>query len=150
MDFYGQIDTFMYTLLTGIILGIIFDFYRVLRGIWRPHIWITSVTDLVYWLVATVLVFITLIVGNWGEIRLYIFIGLLLGVAAYYRLASRTVIWLVLRGIKTINQLIHKGFWLLHRYIFQPFKYIVSILYRPVCYLIKIINNIKVKLTLHK
>ncbi|HAK74930.1 MAG TPA: spore cortex biosynthesis protein YabQ, partial [Sporomusaceae bacterium] len=36
MELYGQIQIFLVTLLTGAFLGIIFDFDRVLRGVFRP------------------------------------------------------------------------------------------------------------------
>ena len=150
MDFYGQIDTFLYTLLTGIILGIIFDFYRVFRGICRPHIWITSITDLIYWLLATILVFMALLVGNSGEVRLYIFIGLLLGVALYYRLASHAVICLVLRALKIVRRMMRKGYWLVFKAIYKPLKYGWGLCHKLLYNLFNMMKHIKLKLTAHK
>lgn len=150
MDFYGQIDTFLYTLLTGIILGVIFDFYRVFRGICRPHIWITSITDLMYWLLATILVFVALLVGNSGEVRLYVFIGLLLGVVLYYRLASRVVICLVLKALKIVQLIMHKGYWLVFKVIYRPLKYGCRLFHKLLHDLFNMIKHIKLKLTAHK
>ena len=150
MDFYGQIDTFFYTLLTGIILGIIFDFYRVVRGVCRPHIWITSLTDLIYWLIATVLVFIALLMGNSGEVRLYIFMGLLLGVVLYYRLASHVVIYLVLRTLKIVRQIMRKGYWLVFKGIYSPLKYFLRLLNRPLDGLLKMMKHIKLRVMARK
>ncbi|MBP2645140.1 MAG: yabQ [Firmicutes bacterium] len=105
----GQLQTFILTMVTGMLLGIVFDFYRVVRGILRPRWFATAVTDLVYWLLATVLVFLALLAGNGGEFRFYVLLGLLGGGGAYYRLASRRVtallLWLVLKAIKIMKML---------------------------------------------
>lgn len=132
MNFNGQLDTFIYTLITGILLGIIFDVYRVMRRTFKPQIWVTSFTDLLYWLLATFLVFTTIIIGNWGEVRLYVFIGLILGVISYFRFVSRIVIWLIIRIIRRLSMMARK---VANLFIFFIVK--------PVCYVISIIKNIK-------
>ena len=103
----GQVETFLLTILTGIILGVVFDFYRVMRGVFRPHWIVTSVTDLFYWLIATAIVFVVLIAGNGGEVRFYVFLGLVAGVVVYYRLLSksaiRIIIWLLRCVVRAFN-----------------------------------------------
>jgi len=96
VEFSTQVNTFLLIGATAMLLGVLFDVYRVLRGFFRPPWLITSVTDLVYWLVAAGVAFLALILGNWGELRFYVFIAMFLGVAAYYRLASRHVIKLLI------------------------------------------------------
>lgn len=91
----GQVETFFLTVVTGALLGLVFDFYRILRGLLRPPWPVTAAADLVYWLLATVMVFVALLFGNWGELRLYVFVGLAAGVLGYYRLFSRQAIRLL-------------------------------------------------------
>lgn len=100
MDFVGQAETFIVTILTGMLLGILFDFYRVLRGIFHPRAVITLLTDILYWLMATVVVFGALLISNWGELRFYVFIGLLSGMLVYYRLLSRVTVILLIRTMR--------------------------------------------------
>jgi spore cortex biosynthesis protein YabQ len=88
--------------MTGIVLGGLFDCYRVLRGTFNPRILITWFTDLLYWLVATAIVFIALVFSNWGELRLYVFIGILGGLGLYYNWLSLYVIRLFSKTIKLI------------------------------------------------
>lgn len=96
MNADGQIDTFVITVVTGMFLGLTFDFYRVLRAFFRPRWLLTSLADLGYWLLATGVVFLALLFGNWGELRLYTFIGLALGAFGYYRLLSRQAVRLII------------------------------------------------------
>lgn len=88
MDIISQLQAMILTIAAGMLLGLIFDFYRAVRGLARPRRWLTNVGDLLYWLVATAVVFAALLLGNWGELRLYVFLGLLAGVGAYYKWAS--------------------------------------------------------------
>ena len=102
MELTGQVLTFVITITTGILLGVLFDFYRVLRGTFNPKVLVTWVTDLLYWLVATAVVFIALVFSNWGELRFYVFIGILSGLGLYYNWLSLNVIRLFSKTIKLI------------------------------------------------
>lgn len=102
MNLTMQVETFLLTVVTGMFLGLLFDFYRIMRGVFKPRWLVTSVADLLYWLVATVIVFVALLFGNWGEVRLYVFIGLLTGVLLYYWLLSRPAIRLLIGMIRIV------------------------------------------------
>ena len=85
MELNGQVFTFLMTIVTGMLLGGLFDCYRVLRRTFKPKAFMTWLADLLYWLVATVVMFIALVFSNWGELRFYVFIGVLSGLGVYYR-----------------------------------------------------------------
>lgn len=95
MSLQVQFWTLALMLMSGLGLGAAFDGCRVvshrlgLGRMWLP------VLDLLYWLAATLAVFRVLTAGNEGEVRLFVFVGLLLGVACYFWLFSRMVIRLV-------------------------------------------------------
>ncbi|MGE5552999.1 MAG: spore cortex biosynthesis protein YabQ [Betaproteobacteria bacterium] len=92
----AQVAVFALTIGIGLLLGLLFDFYRVVRGRLRPGRFATAVGDLLFSLTATGVTFALLIVGNWGELRLYVWVGFLLGALSYRLFLSRTVIsWLV-------------------------------------------------------
>ncbi len=137
MHMDSQLSAFLTTIATGITLGVLFDCYRVLRGTFRPKVLVTWVTDLLYWLVATVIVFIALVISNWGELRFYVFLGISCGVALYYRLLSLWVIRVlsfVIKLIKDIATLVRKSFILFvirpvvicFRIISWPFRFLDS------------------------
>lgn len=115
-------------LLSGIGMGVIFDGYRVVSNELRFPRWTLPVLDMVYWLAASLIVFRVLYASNYGEVRAYVFLGLLIGVLCYYWLLSkpviRTVKWLIdaVRALirftlRTFDLLIVKPVVLLYRFI---------------------------------
>ncbi|MBP2650362.1 MAG: yabQ [Firmicutes bacterium] len=133
----GQAATFLLTIAAGLVLGLAFDFYRVMCGIFRLRWIVMAITDLIYWLVSTAVVFFTLIAGNWGEMRFYVFIGLVTGGAVYYRFFSKMVIrflrWLMRLVIKVLGS-VKKV--VLHVLI-APIVWVVRKLIKPVRRMIK-------------
>lgn len=88
----AQVEAFMLTVVIGMVMGLMFDTYRILRGILRLKIVVTHIADLLFWLAVTAVVFLGLLLGNWGEVRFYVFLGLMLGGAVYYKFFSRMII----------------------------------------------------------
>ncbi|EFM10880.1 spore cortex biosynthesis protein YabQ [Paenibacillus curdlanolyticus YK9] len=86
-------------LLSGIGMGIVFDGYRVVSHELRFAKWTLPLFDLLYWAAATLVVFQVLSAGNNGEVRAYVFLGLVIGVVVYFLMLSRSVIasvrWLI-------------------------------------------------------
>lgn len=120
-----QIENFLTTVFCGLIIGFLFDGYRVLRGIFHPTSFITGVGDLVFWVLSTLVVFISLLLTNWGEVRLYVFIGLAIGLSLYIKLLSRFV---TCGLIKTWRICI-----ILYRW---AGKFIYTLVWRPVVWII--------------
>lgn len=83
-------------ILGGAALGLLFDWYRVLRGLCKPGKAITWITDCLFWLLVTPIALFFLLVANWGELRLYSLVGLLLGLVLYWWLLSKIVISVLL------------------------------------------------------
>jgi len=131
VDFTGQAITFVTTLVTGALLGVIFDFYRVLRGIFKPRAVITYLFDCLYWLFATILAFATLLASNWGELRLYVFMGLAGGAAIYYRLLSRYAVIFLVRVIRLIVWLARWIHTLVVKLVLRPLGYCFGIFMLP-------------------
>jgi len=125
---YDQLFAFLVTIGIGFLAGILFDFYRVFRGLWRPKKLGTFVGDILFWFVMTVVVFTLLLVGNWGEIRIYVFIGVGLGAYLYVRFFSKR--WQkLIRSIFIYLGKILVGFW---KVVTWPFKMVGKIVLVPV------------------
>lgn len=97
MEPKNQAALFAITLATGIGLAVLFDFYRVVRRELRFRTVLTYIGDFIYWMIATCIAFGMLLAGNGGEIRFYVFIGLLSGAVLYYQLLSRYVMKALMR-----------------------------------------------------
>lgn len=147
MDFTGQAATFLTTLVIGALLSVIFDFYRVLRGIFKPRSIVTYLFDLLYWLLAIFLTFSGLLVSNWGELRFYIFIGLAGGAILYFRLFSRYVVFLLIRGIRLALAVMTGLRVLTAKFIVKPLIYCARLACMPFLYGMKKTAGIRRRLT---
>lgn len=100
---------------SGICLGVILDFYQVLKARFRLKGWIVSLIDLLYWFVSTGLVFSLLMWSNWGDLRFYVFFAILFGVFLYYRWLHRLVKKLLQQFIQLLESAIYRLYqlWLL-------------------------------------
>lgn len=111
-----QLYAFGIVLLAGVNLGLFFDLFRVIRGLLRPGFISTPLLDLLFWALVTPIIVLYLILANWGELRGYVVIGLVLGLFFYRLTLSGIVIsfllWLVdlIRGL--INLLIAFVAWI--------------------------------------
>lgn len=128
MNTASQWTTIGWMVLCGFCMGTAFDLYRVIIHRFRLRRWLLPALDLLYWTAATLIVFQVLQKHNGGEVRLYVFLGLGIGVTLYFGVASSSVIrltgWL-LDGMQTIVHGISKMFRLL---IVAPVRFLVRFL----------------------
>ncbi len=81
---------FAITLALGAVVGVLFDFYRTCRYFRRPRRSWGFFFDLLFFLVVTLVVYTGLLLANWGEVRIYVFVGLTLGFLLYLLVFSRS------------------------------------------------------------
>ena len=89
---YLQFFTFLNMILVGMIIGLIFDFYRVLKRKFSFSVYLINLFDFFIFIILTIIVFGRLIQLNSGQVRWYIFGGVLLGTIIYYFNLSAVVI----------------------------------------------------------
>ncbi|PKM81423.1 MAG: spore cortex biosynthesis protein YabQ [Firmicutes bacterium HGW-Firmicutes-14] len=89
----SQVFAFIVTVMMGITVGVLFDSYNVTKGFVCPRKVVAYVSDLLFWVITTVVVFFMLLVGNWGELRFYVLLGVIVGIILYIKLLSRIVVW---------------------------------------------------------
>jgi spore cortex biosynthesis protein YabQ len=83
-----QLQVFLQTILIGIVVGMVIDLYRTVRRQGRPGPWITVAGDLFLWIFLAILVFFLLLPVNWGQVRAFIFLGMILGLSVYFHFFS--------------------------------------------------------------
>jgi spore cortex biosynthesis protein YabQ len=108
--------------LSGIALGVVYDTYRVVCGQLRASRWILSLLDLLYWVFATVFVFRVLYYSNQGELRVFVFFGLILGTLFYFWIISSITVRFVVWLIKVIKALIRFVLRCVHIFIIIPLR----------------------------
>ena len=75
----NQAYLFLIFTLNGIIIGILFDAFRILRRTFKTNDVITYLQDLIFWILAGISVLYFIFEFNNGELRMYIFIAIILG-----------------------------------------------------------------------
>lgn len=80
-----QIKAFGLTLVLGIITGGIFQYYQLTVRSARPGKYSLYLLDFILWIFLIMVVFISMLLINQGEMRIYVFLALIAGVFIYYR-----------------------------------------------------------------
>ena len=93
MEFiYLQLNTFLVLLFTGILWGIFFDLYRVFRSQIRVNRAIDIIGDVIFWILAAILIIPFIYWATWLELRLFVWIIILLGLILYFTCLSSILI----------------------------------------------------------
>ena len=87
-----QLYVFFIFILTGFIIGIIFDLFRILRKTVKTNDFFTVIEDITFWIISALVFMYSLLKFNNGEIRFYIFIALFTGIIAYLLVFSKKFI----------------------------------------------------------
>lgn len=98
----SEVNVFLSALLTGIAIGFIYDLLRMKRRALKTRKFIVGVEDVLFWIFAAVLVFITAYVSNQGEIRLYFFLAMILGISIYFWLFSHWITLIIIFTVKIV------------------------------------------------
>jgi len=96
-----QLYQFSIMLLTGMILGVVYDGYRTFRLMTRPGAAATLIYDTLFWVLATGLMLAAVFYASWGEVRAYVFLGAATGALLYFKLASPLILRLFRWGWRT-------------------------------------------------
>ncbi|HEY8464720.1 MAG TPA: spore cortex biosynthesis protein YabQ [Bacillota bacterium] len=102
---HTQLSSFLILLITGLVLGGFFDFYRVWRSQIRVNWFNTAVGDLFFWILALVLATPLIFWGTWLELRFYVWLALGLGTGLYFFVFSSLCIPIFLKFWQTVTWL---------------------------------------------
>jgi len=97
-----ELYVFLSAIGCGCTAGFIYDLIRLKRRALRTQSLMIGLEDIVFWIFSALLVFTTAYLSNNGELRLYFFIGAVVGVALYYWLLSRWVIQILTFLVKVL------------------------------------------------
>lgn len=141
-----QAFLFLACVRTGIIMGMLYDIIRVFRKIIQHPNWAIQLEDLLYWITCGCFAFIMIYWKNYGQIRGFVFLGILIGTILYFSTAS--ILFMKITSIvvdwakKVINRLV--GFLLI------PIRCIIKTVRIPIDYIINKHKIIKKRRKIHK
>lgn len=154
---FSQGYLFLIFILVGIIIGVLFDVFRILRKTFKTSDFVTYIQDILFWILSGILLIYSIFVFNNGELRAYIFLSIAIGIITYMLTISKYFIKLNV----TILNVIKKIFTWILKIVIYPFKLIIKlfkhIFIKPLhflkCNTEKIMSNIVInlkKMTLRK
>ena len=158
----NQAFVFLIFILNGFLIGILFDIFRILRKSFKTPDILTYLQDIAFWLLVGLMLLYSIFKFNNGELRLYIFIGVLLGNFLYMLLFSKLFINISVTIIEIIKKTIYilifipikNIFMFLQKIFYNPFRIIVTKftkIYRKIIKFLQIKSkNIKIKSRIEK
>ena len=108
----------------GILIGIFFDIFRILRKTFKTSDFITYIEDIVFGIMTGIFLIFMVFVVSSGEIRFYMFFALLLGLTTYMLTISKYFIRLNVTVLKFIKMIIYK----ILLVILYPIKIVVNLI----------------------
>ncbi len=126
-----QLINFGYFICIGAILSIIFDIFRILRKSIKTSDIITNIEDVLFAIISGIILVFSIFTFNKGELRLYIFLGIFIGIILYMLFISKYFIKINLYIINFVK--------LILSYVLKPFIYIQKLLkkliFKPILFI---------------
>ena len=120
LPFTQELGVFYSTIYGGIAVGLLFDVYRSLRNNFKIVRYLSLFFDALFWIIVTILTFITINAVENFDLRYYHIIALFIGFLLYYSTISK----FILTGL---NKLIYL---------------ITNLFKKTACYIVSILNNL--------
>ena len=127
----NQSQLFVIFIINGIFIGIIFDFFRILRKSFKTKDIVTYVEDFLFWILTGTIILYSIFTFNNGEIRFYMFIAIIIGIFLYMLLFSKYIIKTNVFIITCLKKIFNIFFYFLNIPIKYIFKLIRKIILRP-------------------
>ena len=105
-EVYHQLICLLLFGVTGIVIGILFDIFRIWRRSFKTADFITYIEDICFWLLAGLILLFSIFTFNNGELRLYVFLGILFGTLIYLLTLSKYFILIFVKIITFIKKIL--------------------------------------------
>lgn len=113
-----QVFIFMSSVLIGVIMGVVFDFFRALRRKGNTKNIIVYIQDIIFWFIVAVIIITSSFILNNGDLRGYMLIGYILGALLYMIILSKYIKGLFI----IIMNFLEKGI----NFITKPFNKLIK------------------------
>lgn len=144
----NQSYLFLVFTINGIVIGLLFDIFRILRRSFKTADIITYIQDILFWILTGLILLYSIFTFSNGEIRLYMFLGVFIGCLIYMLMFSKYFIKINVTIILTIKKIVGK----IISIILYPIKILIrlikKIFFKPINFIT--INTKKIKLNSQK
>lgn len=116
-----QFDIIFYAILSGILIGILFDTYRIFRGFKIPKI-IIFFEDILFCILCAMVVFLFLLYTNYAFLGPYVYLFIAITFIIYIRFFSRYIRKFEMKFFNSIN----RSFRIILKHVVYPIKIFLS------------------------
>ena len=102
----NQTYLFIVFTIVGIIIGVLFDIFRILRKSFKTKDIVTYIEDILFWILTGIIILFSMYKFSNGELRFFMIIGIIMGTLMYMITFSRYVIKISVFIIKIIKTII--------------------------------------------
>ena len=138
---YTQLQLFLIFTINGLLIGLLFDFFRILRRAIKTSDFITYIEDALFWILTGFIILYSIFIYNNGEIRLFMFLAMIVGILIYWIFISKSILNISL----SIINFVKKVFFIILNIIKIPFNFFIKIIKKlflnPVSFIIINIRN---------
>lgn len=144
MDLSQQYATLILMLLSGAVMGIVYDVYRTAIKEWRFLRNFSALWDVLYWVVATVFVFTMLLGANHGDVRIVVFVLLGAGWWLYTLTIRSLVVAVTTTIIRGILAVLHWLMMLFYRVVVLPLFFLFKVIWRTIKHVNRAMEKIEI------
>lgn len=106
MKIFSQEEIFLLFFIIGVIIGLIFDFFKVLRKAFKTKDLITFIEDLLFLFISGSLIVFGIIKLNGGEVRFYLFLGIFFGILIYSLTISKLYVIILYEFVRICKNIV--------------------------------------------
>ena len=132
----NQLQLFIIFLINGIIVGFVFDFFRILRKSFKHSDYLIYIQDIIFWLLTGAIFLYSTFVFNDGEFRLFMIFAALIGFFLYIFTVSKIFINVNVNIILFLKKILIK----IIKIFFIPLKHLIlfvrKMFLKPVTFLV--------------
>ena len=103
---YTQLQLFFIFLINGLLIGLLFDFFRILRKAIKTADFITYIEDVLFWILTGFIILYSIFTYNNGEIRLFMFLAIIVGILIYLTFISKMILSISLSIINVVKKIL--------------------------------------------
>lgn len=115
-----QFNIVLYSILSGILIGVLYDLYNIIRGAKVPKI-IIMFEDILFWIFTSLVVFTFLLYMNYAFLNPYVYVFMIITLVIYLKLISPMVLKIELYLISIFGKAI--------RIVFKTVIYPVKVIF---------------------
>ena len=129
----NQVVIFLIFILNGTLIGFLFDIFRIIRKTFKTKDIITYLEDILFWILTGLSIIYFVFNFSDGEIRGYMFMGIISGIAIYILTLSKII-------IIVCNYLLNKIIRIVE-IILLPIKFLIKHLSKNFCSIKKVLKR---------